>query len=107
MVDTDLVHPFDTLETVIESTPDHFITSTAIGCTDQDYQTKILVKYSVGQTLEAERLALAGIMSGSCIIFEAGEILLLIESHLILDKVRRSDSQTEYWIARGLMKQNR
>lgn len=106
MSQMDLVHSFDTLETMIASTPDHYVETATVGCTDLEYQHKIVEYANSGEEFGFELLVRAGIANGFCVVFKGGESLLLVESLFVFDKVRRPDSQTEYWIAGGLMKQN-
>ncbi len=55
---------------------------------------------SQGDSEAAKSLFLAGVVTGACTLFKAGDLVFLDESGFISSKVRRPGEQRGYWIGR-------
>ncbi len=69
------------------------------GCTDKEY-LKELVGYAADKDLEAFKQGLmAGILTGTCTLFEKGEQVYVVDTSILsgLVRVRRKGETKKYW----------
>ena len=76
------------------------------GCADKDYYNKT-VQISAQNDLEAFKKVLgAGLATGMCVMFEAGEPVHVVDAGFLMSKIRRQGDVAEYWIETQILSRN-